>query len=496
MKKRLLSLLAVCLLTAVPAAAEPVYVPYESYTYSTLSGTSAQHCPTPYRPTATIDRSTLGVPMTTPESITEDREGNWYILDSTANALYVLDADYHLRTVVDTLEDEDGNLDFFGGPTGIFVDDAEDALYICDTNQNRILVLDRTTYRIQRIIRDVVPTGIAEDEEYLFLPTQVAVSESGSLYVLVRNDYNGILQLDDDGRFVGYIGSNSVAYNPVTRLWKRIMSKEQRRQMEQFLPVEYANLFMDDEGLLYTVSRSGEDSPIKRLNLAGKDVLNRSGYVDVCGDIYPDAEDKSVFADITADAQGTVYALDAAKGRIFVYNAEGFLFYAFGGLGTQVGCFSVPSAIAVRGSDILVADKGTGRITVFSRTAYAEQIAEADASYNAGEYDRSLAAWEQVLEKNANFELAYAQIGKIWLRRGEYRKAMEYFEQGNYRGDAVTKNTGYNKAFSEYRRETAARWFAPAAIGCLTVAAAATAFRTVRRHRSNRRKGDGVCGGR
>ena len=90
--------------------------------------------------------------------------------------------------------------------------------------------------------------------------------------------------------------------------------------MEQFLPVEYSNLFMDEEGLLYTVSRSGEDSPIKRLNLAGKDVLTRSGYVDVCGDIYPDKQSKSNFVDITADAQGMVYALDAAKGRIFVYN--------------------------------------------------------------------------------------------------------------------------------------------------------------------------------
>lgn len=493
MKKRLLSLLTVLLLTTVSvAAAEPVYVPYESYTYSTLCGTAAQHCPTPYRPTATIDRSNLGVPLTAPECIAEDREGNLYITDSTANALYVLDADYRLRAAVDMLEDEEGNPDFFGSPTGVFIDDVNGELYVCDTNQNRILVLDLKTYRIRRIVRDVVPTGIAEDEEYLFLPTQVAVGESGSLYVLVRNDYKGILQLDETGHFVGYIGSNSVSYNPVTRLWKRIMSKEQRRQMEQFLPVEYSNLFMDEEGLLYTVSRSGEDSPIKRLNLAGKDVLTRSGYVDVCGDIYPGKQSKSNFVDITADAQGMVYALDAAKGRIFVYNSEGFLFYAFGSLGTQVGCFSVPSAIAVRGSDILVADKGIGRITVFSRTAYADRIAEANESYNAGQYDRSLAAWEQVLEGNSNFELAYAQIGKIWLRRGEYRKAMEYFELGNYRGDAVTKNTGYNKAFSEYRWETAARWFAPVSIGCVVIAAAVVTVRIVRRRRSKRKRGDGI----
>ena len=69
---------------------------------------------------------------------------------------------------------------------------------------------------------------------------------------------------------------------------------------------------------------------------------------------------------------------------------------------------------------------------------------------------------------------------------------MEYFELGNYRGDAVTKNTGYNKAFSEYRWETAARWFAPVSIGCVVIAAAVVTVRIVRRRRSKRKKGDGI----
>ena len=494
MKKRLLSLLAAAvLLTAWPvSAAEPVYVPYESYTYSTQSGTQAQHCPTPYRPAATIDRTSLGVPLTSPECLVTDSSGRLYIADSTANALYVLSADYTLITAIDVLEDDEGGMEFLGGPTGLFIRESTGSLYVCDTNQNRIIELDLSTYRIRRIIRDVVPTGLSADEDYLFLPTQVAVDDSGSLYVLVRNDYKGILQLDETGRFIGYIGSNSVSFDPVTRLWKKLMNKEQRRQMEQFLPVEYTNLFMDAEGLIYTVSRSGEDSPIKRLNLAGKDVLTRNGYVDVCGDITADKSERSSFTDITADEQGVIYALDAAKGRIFVYNAEGFLFYVFGGLGTQIGCFAVPSAIAVSGGNILVADKGVGRITVFSRTDYAELIAQADQSYNAGQYDESLAAWEAVLEKNASFELAYAQIGKIWLRRGEYQKAMTYFTLGNYRGDAVTKNTGFNKAFSEFRRETAARWFAPAAVVCLAALAAAVVIRQLRRRRGKGKGGDGA----
>ncbi len=476
------AVLLCCTPVQAAQAAEPVFVPYDSYTYSTRSGTAeAMLCPTPYRPGTVIDRSTLGVPLTSPEHMVFDGAGRLYVTDSTANALYVLDDTLALTAAVDSFEDDEGNFGFFSGPTGLFVDEDNGCLYVCDTNARRIVVLDLETRRVRRIIADVVPTGIAEDDEYLFLPTRVAVDGSGSLYVLVKNDHNGLLQLDESGRFVGYIGSNSVTFDPITRLWKRLMTKEQRRQMEQFLPVEYTDLFMDGDGLLYAVTRAGESSPVKRLNLAGKDVLSRSGYVDVCGDIVTAGADGSVLVGVAADGQDTAYVLDAARGRVFVYDAEGFLLYAFGGIGTQIGCVSVPSAIAVRGGDVYVADKGAGRITVFSRTAYAALIAQAEEHYNAGRYDESMAAWQQVLEKNANFELAYAQIGKICLRRGDYAEAMRCFELGNYRGDSVTKNTGFNKAYAEYRRETAAHWFAPVAIGCAAIAAAAVILRRVRR---------------
>ena len=41
---------------------------------------------------------------------------------------------------------------------------------------------------------------------------------------------------------------------------------------------------------------------------------------------------------------------------------------------------------------------------------------------------------------------------------------MDYFELGKFRGDKITNTTGYNKAFSEFRRETAAKWLGPAVI--------------------------------
>ena len=267
------------------------------------------------------------------------------------------------------------------------------------------------------------------------------------------------------------------------------MSKEQNSQMEQFLPVEYTNLSLDQEGLIYAVSKAEVVSPIKRLNLSGNDVLIRNGYVDVVGDFFNEASGSaetlaaSTFVDIVSDENGLIYALDSYKGRVFVYNNEGFLFYAFGGLGSQFGTFALPSAIELNDSDILVADESAGKITVFRRTEYGSLIAEADQAYNEGRYDESIEKWSRVIELNSNFELAYAQIGKVYLRRDQLEEAMKYFELGNYRGDKVTKTTGYNKAFSEYRRDVAAKWLGPVVIILVVLVLGYYAFRLYRKRR-------------
>ena len=112
--------------------------------------------------------------------------------------------------------------------------------YLCDTKQKRILVLDQN-YKLVRKYEGIRPLGENQEEDYMFLPTRIVVDASGNMYVLVQNEYQGIMQIDSDGRFISFVGGNKVTYDPVTKLWKKIMSKEQRAQLEQFLPVEYTN---------------------------------------------------------------------------------------------------------------------------------------------------------------------------------------------------------------------------------------------------------------
>ena len=242
--------------------------------------------------------------------------------------------DYTLKKKVEDFQNDEGMFDFFSGPTGIFVTQEKD-IYVCDTDNERIIIFD-SDFKVKKILKDIVPVGAAENEDYVFLPTKLVVDSSKNIYVLIRNDYQGIVQLDAEGNFISYLGSNKVTYDPITKLWKKIMSKEQNSQMEQFLPVEYTNLSLDQEELIYAVSKAEEVSPIKRLNLSGNDVLIRNGYVDVVGDFFEEASDSaetpaaSTFVDIVSDENGLIYALDSYKGRVFVYNNEGFLFYTFG----------------------------------------------------------------------------------------------------------------------------------------------------------------------
>ena len=77
----------------------------------------------------------------------------------------------------------------------------------------------------------------------------------------------------------------------------------------------------------------------------------------------------------------------------------------------------------------------------------------------------------------------YAQMGKVYLRRDQLEQAMEYFELGNYRGDKVTKTTGYNKAFSEYRRDVAAKWLGPVVVVLVVLVLGYYVFRIYRKRR-------------
>lgn len=476
--KKIRAVLAVCIvlcISVLPVSAAG------SYTYSTVKGTADyKACPDPFLLEKQYSSADLGVDLISPEDICFDEFGNCFLLDSELSVIYVFDPEMrHMETIDGFMRN--GEKETFLKPEGIALSE-NGSLYICDTQNNRIVLLDQNRMLEKEYL---CPRSAALGENYSFKPKKIAVDRAGNMYIINSDEYQGILQLDDSGVFVAFVGSDKVKYDPIQLLWKKLMSEEQSEQLIKFVPVEYHNLSMDHAGFIYAVSAATGEEPIKRLNLSGSDILNRYGYVEICGDVEMDGEEfePSLFVDISSDSNDTYFALDSAKCRIFAYNREGYLLYAY----TGTDEFRSPAAIEVFGDRLYVTDVYSGTLSVYSSSDFGRLVIEADDLYSRGDFAESLDKWEDVLRLNANYELAYAQIGRICLRDGDYEKAMEYFEKGNFRGSEVTKLDGYNKAFVEWRKEWAGKNLGRF---LLLAAALAGAFSVLKLWKKRRRKNE------
>lgn len=486
-----LIILPVLILTFLSSAISvAAYTPYSNYTYSTAGYYEEfVYSPAPYTPKAYYTGLQLGTSLSNPVDFMYGPTEQLYIVDAALNKVVVLDQNFGFIRDIQYFNNG-GQVDELKSPQGIFVD-KNGHLYIADSDNQRIVHLNDKDELIaivgcpdsplltstigvgdQAEVQDSCNEESGEGEKqkdtqvqggnsYVFKPQKVVVDDAGILYIVNANEKNGLMKIAPDGTFISFVGSNKAIVNPIEKLWKQIMSKEQASQMISFVPVEYKNVSYDQEGFIYAVSAAGaEETPLKRLNLSGEDILIRNGYVDIVGDVLfdtirvngQDVEDRSILTDVVSDENGCYFALDSNKGRIFTYNREGYLLYVFGGKGTDVGTFENPAAIEVKGDALLVLDSTAASITVFEKTTYACSITEAENCYYSGQHDKSMAYWQEALKQNAFFEFGYLQMGKIYLQKGENEKAMRCFELGNYRGDKVTNMTGFNKAFVEFRK--------------------------------------------
>ena len=311
-----------------------------------------------------------------------------YIADSGNNRIVQCDEELNLVRVIENFK-INGEENTFKYPQDLFVT-KQGELYICDTNNQRIVHLDRELNLIKIVEK---PTNEIYDQKSEFLPLKIVVDEIGRIYLIAKNVNQGIMEFDVEGNFTGYMGANKVTPNPLDYLWKMIATKEQRAQMELFVPTEYDNLSIDQLGFIYTVTNTISEQgrsvdPIRKLNAMGTDILIRNGYYDPVGDIeYGTAggvSGGSKFTDIVALPNDIYSAIDRTRGRVFTYDFQGNLLYAFGGIGNKAGYFQYPSAIEHIGDSLLVLDYRTGALTKMDITEYGNLINEALQEYKQG----------------------------------------------------------------------------------------------------------------
>ncbi len=383
-------------------------------------------------------------------------DGTIYILDQSGVVL-CLDADRRLTGVLEP-HTADGTADPFSDPEGIFFDEKNGRLYVADTGNQRVVRLRKDGTVENSFYRPETLTGTLTQLDYQ--PVKLAVDNAGRLYVVARNINMGIIVLDKNGRFIAYRGAPEVTLSLYDQFWRQFSTKEQLERMETYIPTEYNNLTIDgdsflwgtisaidDEDLIRTIQTNNLGSnvaPIKKLNLAGKDILRRKGLYPPVGDL--DEKSLSSFGDVALADCGIYTVLDTAKGHLFTYDDDGELLYVFGRIGDRHQDFKKPVAVAYSGDSLLVFDGGLNAVFCFDPSDYGAQVLRAVRSYYNGDYADSYAAWGEVLDYNANLKLAYVGVGKSYLQQGDYQQAITCFRKA---GDKANCSEAYRKIRDE-----------------------------------------------
>ncbi|MBD7963213.1 YIP1 family protein [Fictibacillus norfolkensis] len=417
--KRIAQFVALLVFLLVPISSiASASVPYQTETLSADGQTIETQ--TAYTPVGTL---LPDVEIMNPEDIFSDTKGNLYIADSGAKKILVAD-----RNGKFVREIGKGVLK---SPTGVYVDENE-KIFVADYEEEKVFRFSKDGKVEEQYGK---PDSPLFGKSSSFKPQKVAVDRRGSIYVISEGSTNGIIQLSKDGGFLGYYGVNSTEGSFGTFLQKLLTSESKKANMFMKTPPAPDNIALDDQGLVYSVTEGTTNEVIKKLNVAGKNML------------FPDISDEKSLQDIAVDHDGNMFVV-SSTGEIYEYDSFGNLLFIFGGKddGTnRLGLFKQPTGITIDPDGRLyVTDKERGMIQVFESTAFSKQVHEGIALFKEGRYVESQKYWEEVLEMNSSFGLAHSAMGSAYYKQQDYDKALEEYQFAN---DVF----GYSDSFWEVR---------------------------------------------
>ena len=246
--------------TVLTASAD---VPYYSYNYS-FEGTKSDS-PAGYLPTKVVTGHDIGSGhFKNPNDIFVDVYKNIYVVDTDNKRIVVMDKDFNLIRVIDKFTNPDGTPYDMFMPMGVFVT-PEGEYYIA--NRDRI---DPATGGVhvdggEVVVCDengVISRTYAKPETpYLgetrtFQPKKVVVDSQDVIYALSDNINEGIVSVDQDNKFLGFFGSEKVSMTAAQLAdyyWRKwFLNDEQIKQLVSFQPTEYSNMYIDGKDFVYT----------------------------------------------------------------------------------------------------------------------------------------------------------------------------------------------------------------------------------------------------
>lgn len=373
--------------------------------------------------------------LSSPSDLCVTDDGEIYVAD-TGNA----------RIVVGNIEGElikiigEGTL---VTPMGVFVTE-DKHIYVADRDAQAVFEFDEDGEVLNTYTK---PDSPLYGSSLSFLPTKIVVNDAGIMYIICESNTNGIVEISptDGGTFLGYFGTNYASTSLKTIIYRAILTDEQRAKMVSNIPSTPTNLAIDEKGLIYTVTRGDEEKTLKRLNIAGVNLIDGSDYADIP-------------AAVCAGNHDNVFVVDQ-QGYIYEYSNEGEILYVFGGLddGTQrVGLSTLAAAISVDIEDrIYILDSDKSQIQVYEPTEFTDLLHEALNLYSKGRYTESKEPLTKVLEMNSMFDYANKAMGRAYFQEENYEMALKYAK-------LAKDYEGYSDAFWEIRNTWIKRNIVPA----------------------------------
>lgn len=363
------------------------------------------------------------------------RPSDIYVTDD--NEIYVADTG-NGRIVVGNLQ---GDLiriiddPVLKSPRGVFVTENNKHVYVADRDAEAVFEFDHEGKLLNKYGK---PTSPLYGDNLSFMPIKIVVNEAGIMFIICESNTNGIVEISptEGGTFLGYFGTNFASADIRTIIYRVIMTEEQRAKMVSNIPSTPDNLAIDERGLIYTVTRGDEYKTLKRLNIAGINMIDRARYA-------------TIPAAVTAGNHENVYVADQ-NGYVYEYNNEGDLLYVFGGKddGSQrIGLSTMVAAIDADPQDRLyLLDTDKAQIQVYTPTEFTNLLHRALYLYSKGMYTESKEPLEKVLQMNSMFDYANRAMGRAYFQEENYEMALQYAR--------LAKDLdGYSDAYWEIRNQ-------------------------------------------
>ncbi len=397
--------------------------PYKTYTIDGYSdNVETQTAYLPYKTITKVGDETL----LSPTDFCIADNGKMYILDSG-----------NKRVVISTLEGE--FLGSFGEdvlvkPRGIYVT-KDGRTYVADRDAQAIFVFNASGELENTYGK---PNHPLYGETLDFMPLKVVVNDSGTMYVICESNTNGIVEISPvgGGTFLGYFGTNASAKNPWIIIKRAIQTKEQRAKDVPNIPSTPDNMAIDDKGLIYTVTRGQKNDTLKRLNIAGGNMIKPDSF-------------EPVPAACAVGNHDNVFVV-STQGFIYEYNNEGDLLFVFGGADdgqSRIGLSTKISAIQVDDADMIYTlDTDKAVVQVYEPTEFTNYLHEALYLFSKGRYQESKEPLNEVLSMNNLFDYANMAMGKAYYQEENYDEAIRYAK-------LAIDVDGYSDAFWEIRNE-------------------------------------------